>query len=49
MGLGYYLSVSMIPVMTILAVIFMLKKKIDNTETAIYGYILITSILMSLL
>ncbi|MBQ6324005.1 MAG: response regulator [Bacilli bacterium] len=47
MGIGFYLSLSMLPVMTILAFIFLLKKKINNEETKIYSYLLITSIAMS--
>ncbi|MBQ6285498.1 MAG: response regulator [Bacilli bacterium] len=49
MGLGFYLSVAMLPVMIILTVIFMLKKKVVNVETNIYRYILITSIIMTTL
>ena len=46
MGLGFYMSVAILPVMIILTIIFFLKKKIDNAETKIYRYILIVSILM---
>ena len=49
LGLGFYLSVAMLPVMIILAIIFVLKKKVNNEETKIYSYILITSIVMTLL
>ncbi len=48
MGFGFYLSVAMLPVMIILAVIFFLKKKVDNEETKIYSLILIVAILMTL-
>ena len=48
MGLGFYLSVAMFPVMTILTIIFFLKKKVDNAETRIYSYILLTSIIMTI-
>ena len=47
MGLGFYLSVAMLPVMIILMIIFLFKKKIKNSETKIYGYILINSVLMT--
>ncbi len=47
MGLGFYLSIAMFPVMVILTVIFMLKKKVNNEETKIYRYILTTSIIMT--
>lgn len=46
MGLGFYLSVAMLPVMIIITVIFLFKKKLKNDETRIYSYILITSIFM---
>ena len=49
LGLGFYLSVAMLPVMIILTIIFVLKKKVNNEETKIYSYILITSIVMTLL
>lgn len=49
LGLGFYLSVAMLPVMIILTIIFVLKKKVNNEETKIYSYILITSIIMTLL
>ena len=48
MGIGFYLSVAMLPVMCIITVIFFLKKKVNNIETKIYRYILITSIFMTL-
>ncbi len=48
MGLGFYLSVAMIPVMSILAVIFFIKRKVNTAETKIYNLILIVSILMTL-
>ena len=47
MGMGFYLSVAMFPVMCILTIIFMLKRKVKNKETKIYKYILIVSILMT--
>ena len=46
MGVGFYLSVSMIPVITILSIIFFAKKKIGNEETKIYSRILINSIVI---
>ena len=49
MGLGFYLSVAMLPVMIILTVIFVLKKKVNNYETKIYNYILITAVVMTFL
>ena len=48
MGLGFYLSVAMLPVMIILTVIFFLKEKVNNEETKIYSLILITSIVMTI-
>ena len=48
MGLGFYLSVAMLPVMIILTVIFFLKEKLNNEETKIYSFILITSIIMTI-
>ena len=48
MGLGFYLSISIIPVMIILTIIFLLKDKVKNEETTIYSYILFVSIFMSL-
>ena len=48
MGLGFYLSVAMLPVMIILTVIFFLKEKVNNEETKIYSLILITSIIMTI-
>lgn len=47
LGLGFYLSIAMLPVMTIITVIFILKQKIKNVETKIYSYILVTSVLMT--
>ena len=47
MGMGFYLSVAMLPVMIILATIFKLKKKVNNEETNIYNYILTGSIVMT--
>ena len=47
-GLGFYLSLAMVPVMIILTVIFVLKKNINNDETKIYRYLLISSIMMSI-
>ncbi len=49
MGIGFYLSMGMLPVMIILTVIFLMKKKVDNEETNIYRYILLTSIAMTVL
>ena len=48
MGLGFYLSVAMLPVMIILTVIFFLKEKVNYEETKIYSLILITSIVMTI-
>ncbi len=48
MGLGFYLSVAMLPVMIILTIIFFSKKKVNNEETKIYSYILLTSIIMTI-
>ena len=48
MGLGFYLSVAMLPVMIILTVIFFFKEKVINEETKIYSFILITSIVMTM-
>lgn len=49
MGLGFYLSIGILPVMIILTVIFMKKEKVKNDETKIYSFILITSIVMTIL
>lgn len=46
MGLGFYLSISMIPVIAILSIIFFAKKKVGNEETKIYSRILINSIVI---
>ena len=47
MGLGFYLSVAMLPVMIIITTIYFTKEKIKNGETEIYKYILLTSIVMT--
>lgn len=47
MGVGFYFSVAMLPVMSIITIIFILKRKIKNEETRIYKYILITILLMT--
>ena len=49
MGIGFYLSVAMLPVMIIITSIFFIKKKVNNKETNIYKYILINSIIMTTL
>lgn len=49
MGLGFYLSISMLPVITMISIIFFTKKKTGNEETKIYSYILINSIIILLL
>ena len=48
MGLGFYLSIAMLPVMIIITTIFFLKEKLNNEETEIYAYILLSSIAMTL-
>ena len=48
MGIGFYLSISMIPVMSIIAVIFFSKEKVKNEETNIYSTILFSSIIMTI-
>ena len=47
MGIGFYLSVAMLPVMIILSIIFFLKKNVNNEETTLYKYILLVSIMMT--
>ena len=46
MGIGFYLSVAILPVMFIIAIVFFLKGKVKNEETKIYSYMLVVSILM---
>ena len=48
MGLGFYLSIAMLPAMIIITIIFFLKEKLKNEETEIYSYILLSSIAMTL-
>ena len=48
MGLGFYLSIAMLPVMIIITTIFFLKEKLNNEETEIYAYILLSSVAMTL-
>lgn len=48
MGIGFYLSIGMLPVMFILTIIFFLKGKIKNEETKVYSCMLFFSILMTL-
>lgn len=47
MGLGFYLSVAMLPVMITLSIIFFYKEKVNNNETKIYSLILLNSIVMT--
>ncbi len=47
MGIGFYLSVAMLPVMITLSIIFYYKEKVNNNETKIYGLILFNSIIMT--
>lgn len=47
MGIGFYLSVAMLPVMITLSIIFFYKEKVNNNETKIYGLILFNSIIMT--
>ena len=47
--IGFYFSVSSFIIMTILSIVFFIKEKISNKETKIYGYLLIFSIITSLL
>ena len=48
MGIGFYLSISMIPILILLTTIFFIKKKVNNDETRIYSYILLSAIIMSI-
>ena len=48
MGIGFYLSISMIPILLLLTIIFFVKKRVNNEETKIYSHILISSIIMSI-
>lgn len=48
MGIGFYLSVGMLPVMLIIATIYFKKEKINNEETEIYKYILLAAIVMTI-
>ena len=45
-GMGFYFSVGMLPVLIILSIIFFSKKKVNNKETNIYGWILFVSLIM---
>ena len=47
--IGFYFSISSLTIMSVFTYVFFSKKRVNNAETKIYGYLLITSLVMSAL